>query len=167
MNSNIIFGTPYLSVKEVAHNGKPYYFAERKGQDSIAFIANVGEGKFLLNHEFKPPLGTWLVTAFGGSIEQEMSLQEMVHKELMEEAGYKVSGDGVIFCGSYFVSTQMNQMCHLFGVIATAPYLMDCPKVPIREDGELSNMPVYISANELSHVKCWKAQVIATKMKWI
>jgi len=85
-NSKVLFDTPYIKVKE-APNDK-YFYSERKGIDSVAFILKDSKkGLYGLISERKPPLDervverairktvdfdletkkAFLVTAFGGS----------------------------------------------------------------------------------------------------
>ena len=95
-----------------------YEYAERKGKDSIAFILyNRTKQEMGLRLEYKPPIGTWILGAFGGSMDKEhVSPLQIVQAEVAEEAGYVVKPDDVHFIGKYFVSSQMNQFCYLFVV---------------------------------------------------
>lgn len=101
-------------IKIKKHEKYSYYYAERLGKDSIAFVLvdKSRPGQMGLIREFKPPIDDFLTTAFGGSIDKEKSLRDLVEDEVKEEAGY--IGARIIPMGSCFVSTQMNQFCHLF-----------------------------------------------------
>lgn len=108
----------FLNIKQVAdeeHGVKAYQFAERLGKDSIAFVCYDKEtGLVLLNHEFKPPVGQFIITAFGGSLDKEKDLKTIVKEEVREEAGFEVDFKDIVDLGSVFVSTQMNQYCRLY-----------------------------------------------------
>lgn len=112
----------FIKVKE--NNG--YAYAERAGIDSVAFILidKKRPGELGLRHEYKPPIDMFLTGAFGGSLDDIMlTFDEIVQQEVIEEAGYKVPLDNIHFVGMMFVSTQMNQFCHLYVVDTTGiPY---------------------------------------------
>ena len=108
----------FLNIKEVKdpeNNVRGYQFAERLGKDSIAFILwDSVEEQFLLNREFKPPLGEFILGAFGGSMDKDKSPEEIVIAEVKEEAGFVVTKEQVYLVGEVMVSTQMNQFCKLY-----------------------------------------------------
>ena len=113
-----------------------YFYSERKGVDSVAFILFDKETKkFGLTNEQKPPLfkrfdnnEMFVVTAFGGSIDtlseseymekqsydQILVGQGVVIREVKEEAGFTVNPLNVTYMGTYMVSTQSNQLCHTY-----------------------------------------------------
>jgi len=92
-----------------------YMYAERKGKNSVAFICYDEEaGEILVNCEYKPPEDVFITGAFGGSIDSDKMLDEIVVAETKEEAGFVVSREDVAYVGKQFVSTQMNQWCYLF-----------------------------------------------------
>lgn len=113
----------YLNIKEVVdekNHVSGYQFAERRGVDSVAFICyNSETGQFLLNREYTPPTNEFLVRAFGGSLDKQISKKSIVKEEVQEEAGYTVTDDMIHEVGSAFVSTQMNQRCFLYLVDIT------------------------------------------------
>jgi len=105
-------------VMDVENNVKAYLFAERLGVDSVAFVCRDPEVRqVLLNKEYKPSVNAFILGAFGGSIDKNKSLTKIVQDEAKEEAGFVVSEDNIIYLGKSFVSTQMNQYCHLFVVL--------------------------------------------------
>ena len=108
----------FLNLKEVNDpkmGCKAYQFAERKGVDSIAFICyDKKTGIYTINREATPPLGIFLPRAFGGSLDKEKPMKEVVLAEVLEEVGYNVSLSQIKKVGKAFVSTQMNQYCHLY-----------------------------------------------------
>jgi len=108
----------YLNLKEVkdpSNHVRQYQFAERAGKDSVAFICwDINYGDFLLNKEFKPPINSFLLGAFGGSLDKDKTHSEIVIDEVKEEAGFTVIKKDVHCVGKVMVSTQMNQFCYLF-----------------------------------------------------
>lgn len=118
-------GQPYLTVKQEGR----YYFSERAGIDSVAFILYDRKlDKFCATNERKPPLDetrennkAFLVTAFGGSLDDiNATPLEIVIREAKEESGSDITEDDILPLGSVMVSTQSNQFCHLFLVIVNS-----------------------------------------------
>ena len=108
----------FLNIKEVVdeeHHVKGYQFAERRGVDSIAFICyDSNTNEFLLNNEYKSPVNSMILSAFGGSLDKDVNKMDIVIGEVREEAGFEVTEDDVVELGKMFVSTQMNQYCYLY-----------------------------------------------------
>lgn len=111
----------FVKLKKVVHpekNVKAYLFAERLGVDSVAFICIDREtGDILLNMEYKPPVDEFILGAFGGSLDKDKERWEIVQAEAKEEAGFVVDREDIYYVGKAFVSTQMNQYCHLYVVM--------------------------------------------------
>ena len=136
-----IFESPgkFMVVKSASTT--PYFYAERKGMDSVAFILvdNNRADKYGVVNERKPSMDhregkeVMMETAFGGSndmIDDEeyikMSeedviehLRELVQTEAREESGYRVDLNRIEFVSKELVSTQMNQYCFMFKVDVT------------------------------------------------
>ena len=155
----------YLNIKEVRDpenhiNG--YQFAERLGVDSVAFICvdKKRQAMFLLNHESKPPIGPFLTTAFGGSLDKEKCAEEIVMAEVKEEAGYVVRLTDIKFLGKQFVSTQMNQFCYLYLVFVDKDNVEErAPENALEASAE----PVWWSRNAVMDSQDWKAIAIIAK----
>lgn len=149
-------GDPFFTVRKA----KGYYiYGERAGIDSVAFIlANRNTGKIGLINEPKPPLGddVFLTTAFGGSLDKNLPLVDIVIEEVKEEAGYTVSSDNITDLGHVLVSTQMNQQCHLF--------MVDITDVPLgarnTDENESGSTVVWIDQEKVTVIEDWKASVI-------
>jgi len=150
----------YLTVK----NNDGFYYGERKGIDSVAFVLfaiNTDDDKRIgLVYELKPPLEHSLTGAFGGSIDDEKyydDLRSLVKDEAMEEAGFDINVNDVKYYGKYYVSTQQNQFCYLFGVT------VDKTKQQLRTTTnvrELESTIMWVSLPEVVHLKEWKAILI-------
>ncbi len=151
-------GKPYLTVKK---EGGWYLYSERLGKDSVAFILYdrnaTDDVEFGLINEVKPPLGEgrFLTTAFGGSIDKELSYTEIVQEEVEEESGYKVKLENIIELGKVMVSTQMNQMCYL--------YLVDVTGIETSNVIEDNTSVQWVNAEEIVDGPDWKASVIIFK----
>lgn len=141
-----------------------YLYAERFGKDSIAFICIDREKeKFLLNMEYKPPVGKFITGAFGGSLDKDGKTKtEIVIEEVREEAGYEVSEKDVCYVGDVFVSTQMNQFCSLYLVDITHKEELD--RKPENEV-EANSQIIWFSEKEVIASRDWKAITIMTKAK--
>lgn len=138
----IIFESAGGFLKVKSAETTPYFYAERKGVDSVAFILideNRGGDKYAVFNERKPPMDerygelVFVETAFGGSndlIDDEKyftmneddiitHMSKLVKMEAREEAGYDVDLNRVHFISKELVSTQMNQWAYLFFVDVT------------------------------------------------
>lgn len=146
---------PRLTVRQV---GK-YYYAERLGRDSVAFILYDKKKypRLGLIQEYKSPLGKDLITAFGGTLDKNISIKNIVLEEVQEESGYVVDLSRIHLIGKRYVSTQMNQYCYLFLVDVTD--LKPGPRNPQDELEEQAKV-VWLDLNKILKGPCWKAQVI-------
>jgi ADP-ribose pyrophosphatase YjhB (NUDIX family) len=154
----------FLKIKKAENvDGRDYFYAERKGKDSIAFILwnkDKEKQQVGLIKEFKPPVGKFLKTAFGGSLDQPNSTPiDMCIREVEEEAGFKVDRSKVIYVGSYFVSTQMNQFCHLYLVnVKEKDFVGRKPQDKSEEAAEV----VWMNPNEVFLTQDWKSVTIVS-----
>lgn len=116
-------GKPFMRVKIA----RGYYeYAERGGQDSIAFVLFDNKTKkFCLISESKPPMDermnkrVHMTTAFGGSIDSDQTAEEICRIEVEEETGYEVTLDRIYYTGKTLVSTQMSQIAKTYLVDVT------------------------------------------------
>jgi len=129
----------FLKVKSA--KSTPYFYAERIGMDSVAFIL-VDENrtdKYGVINERKPPMDErydeliFVETAFGGSNDMidddkylDMSetevidhFKKLVKIESREECGFDIDLDRIKFVSKELVSTQMNQWAFMFIVDVT------------------------------------------------
>ena len=156
----------FLNIKEVKDENlgcTGYQFAERLGVNSVAFICyDKQTGKFLINKEATPPLGDFLLRAFGGSIDKSKSYKQIVQDEVREEAGYSVKLSNIKEVGKSFVSTQMNQYCYLYLV-----FVNDKQKVERQPETKTESLshPVWISEDKINNGDDWKSIAILTKAK--
>lgn len=151
-----------IEVKDPSMGCVRYQYAERKGVDSIAFICiDKKKNSFLLNNEATPPLGKFLVRAFGGSLDKSKDKIDIVIEEVLEECGFVVNRKKVKDIGKIFVSTQMNQYCYLYLVDITNA--KNVPRQPENKTESLSE-PVWRSKDEIMSGDDWKSIVIISKM---
>jgi len=149
----------FLQIKE--NDG--YFYAERLGVDSIAFVLFDGnEDRVGLIREFKPPINGFLTTAFGGSLDKNVPMIQIVEEEVREESGY--TGAVIHPLGRIFVSTQMNQFCHLYIVDVTkAEFVGRDPQTEMESEATVE----WVSLDDESDLEawynttnCWKATTI-------
>jgi hypothetical protein len=156
----LVFDNPWLKVKKAGG----YFYSERKGVDSIAFIlvaVNASDERRIgLIHEWKDPIGNFLTTAFGGSIDDEKyhnDLRLLVKDEVMEEAGFDVQFSAIKHHGSVMVSTQSNQFCHLFSVEVDK---MQQGERTTTNPTELRSAVSWLTMMDIAKLEDWKAQAI-------
>jgi hypothetical protein len=156
----------FINLKEVNDpqmGCKGYQFAERKGVDSVAFICyDKSKEKFLLNEEATPPLGVFLIRAFGGSLDKNITKEEIVQAEVLEEAGYEVDLSDIKSLGKAFVSTQMNQYCYLYLVFISDKNKKE--RKPENATEALSKLK-WLSEDSIINNDDWKAITILQKSK--
>jgi len=156
----------FLNIKEVQDpimGVKGYQFAERLGQDSVAFICYDKKSKlFLLNNELKPPVDLMIMGAFGGSIDKDKDLIDIVIDEAKEEAGFVVDAECVNYVGKSLVSTQMNQFCYLYLIFVDKNRQGE--REPENEIEKLAKISWH-SLSEVSKLEDWKPIVIVEKAK--
>jgi 8-oxo-dGTP pyrophosphatase MutT (NUDIX family) len=152
-------GRPFLTVKDVGG----YTYSERLGVDSVAFILfNKTIGKYGLIKEYKPPLNRFLVTAFGGSLDKDIAIKQIVQEEVLEESGFAIDIANIDFVDKVFVSTQSNQFCYLFIVyVEEGDYKGTQPQNSIEAMASVQ----WVSKFDLMKTECWKAQMIYYKIK--
>jgi len=160
-------------TQEVNHNGDPFFtarkakgyyiYGERAGVDSVAFILIDNEkGRSIgLINEPKPPLGddVFLTTAFGGSLDKNLPLERIVQEEVAEESGYIVPLKRIHYLEKVFVSTQMNQFCHLYAVDVTGLI----PGARHLDENEFGSTVQWLGPEQLLKIQDWKAPLIYMK----
>lgn len=175
-----IFTSPGGFLKVKSAENTPYFYAERKGIDSIAFILldKKNDKPYGVVYERKPPMDerhngnfAFLETAFGGSNDiidietyEKMSKKEIishmkkiVQLETKEEAGYEVSFDKISFISKDLVSTQMNQWAYLFLVDVTD--IKQGETDPQNETEAMAKL-VWKDLKGISEMNDWKAKSI-------
>ena len=164
-------GEPFMSIKK----SRDYYvYAQRAGRDSIAFVLYDSHiEKFGLIKEGKPPLDTeayraFLITAFSGSIDMDLSPQEICQIEVAEEAGYEVPLERITSVGETLVSTQMSQICQLFVVDITGIHktlTAEWEESETLEQGEVRL--IWMSREEVMANMDWKSVFVVGQMAYI
>ncbi len=157
---SILFDNPWMKVKRT----KGFVYSERKGVDSVAFVLiatnAADERRIGLIHEYKDPLGRFVTSAFGGSIDDEKyhnDLRVLVKDEVIEESGFDVEFDSITYHGKVMVSTQSNQFCHLFSVEVNK--LLQGEKTTTNAV-ELLSAVTWVTMKDVRDLEDWKAQAI-------
>ena len=161
-------GQPFMTVKKARNY---YEYAERGGVDSVAFILfDNNKKEFALIDESKPPLDerlqtrAMLTTAFGGSLDKDISLIETVKEEVKEEAGYEVQEDRIHETGMTLVSSQMSQYCWLYLVDVTDLKKTHQTEAETSKSEEFKrNSVIWMSYSDILENQDWKSIFIATR----
>ena len=170
-------GDPYMIIKKAR---KYYYYAERGGQDSLAFILYDAEtSKVGLISESKPPMDergnrkVMMTTAFGGSIDKDIPIKEICQEEVLEESGYSVPLDKISFIGETLVSSQMNQVCYGYMIDVTGLTAgkteadIQNEEQNLKDPDEfINNKVIWMSYDECMTNSDWKSIWILAKMYW-
>lgn len=156
----LLFDNPWLKVKKAGG----FIYSERKGVDSVAFVLiainAADERRIGLIHEYKDPIGRFVTTAFGGSIDNEKyhkDLNILVKDEVIEESGFDVSLENINYHGKAMVSTQSNQFCHLFSV--EVDKLKQGERTTTNAT-ELLSKVTWLTMKDVNELEDWKAQAI-------
>ena len=160
--SNNRFVNVYM-LTDPKYHVQSFEYAERKGVDSIAFLGyDPIRRSFLLNHEYKPPVNEFVTGAFGGSLDQDVSKEEIVIEEARQEAGFEVELMDVRSVGKSLVSTQMNQWCYLYLVYLDKDKQLD--RQPENAVEALAST-LWGDADDIKALSDWKAIMILEKAK--
>ena len=164
-------GQPYLTVKQARNY---YNYSERAGVDSIFFILydESSDKPFGLINESKPPLDerlnthAMLTTAFGGSIDMDGTPASITRVEALEEAGYDVPEESILFVGSTLVSSQMSQIAHgfLVNVTGIAKSQATESEGPEASDEFSRNSTIWMDEAELIANSDWKSIFVYCKL---
>jgi hypothetical protein len=175
----VIFETPSEFLKIKSAETTPYFYVERKGIDSVAFILfdENRDEYFGVTNERKPPMDerfgelAFIETAFGGSNdiidysvysamnENEIveNMREIVKIEAKEEAGYTVDSKHIQFISKEFVSTQMNQWVYLFLVDVSG---LSQGKTEPQNATEAMATVVWKNTKQVQKMSDWKTKTI-------
>ncbi len=144
-----------------------YYYAERKGIDSVAFVlfdTNLDDTKRIgLLNEYKNPIHKNVLGAFGGSIDHTKYFEDLrilVQDEVLEEAGFKVELDQIKHYGEFVVCTHMNQVSYLFGV--TVDKKLQQERTTTNPE-ELKSEVIWVDMPKVLELSDWKSFLIITK----
>ena len=166
-------GEPFLTVKKA----RGYYtYAERAGVDSIAFILMDEDiEKFGLISESKPPLDEFYkekvmsLSAFGGSKDLNIPLEEICQKEVLEESGYDVKLKDIKFMNVTMVSSQMNQrcFCYIVNVTGLTPSLTEADIFNKEQENKFKHdKVVWVTSEEIMEHGEWKSVYIMTQLAY-
>ena len=104
-------GESYLSVRSL----DGYYYAQRAGTNSVAFILYNEYDEVGLLSIYHGPTPIIRDCAFTGSLDNdELTVRETVIAEVKEESGYTVKDSDLIHYGQLEVGTQTNEMVDLY-----------------------------------------------------
>jgi hypothetical protein len=119
-------GKKWLTVKMIfdpKEKGKEFFFVERLGKDSVAFILvdnNRERDKYQILSQYSSPYKRFIEGTFTGSLDKpELSKEEIVIEEVKEEAGYDVDKSKLQLISSEEVGSSINEIVYLYIVDIT------------------------------------------------
>lgn len=93
IDSKLVFEKSLIKIREdllQLSNAPPYhYFTLLTKPSSVVVIATTPEGKYLLNSEYRHPIGKVILCFPGGYIDEGEDPLEASKRELIEETGYQ------------------------------------------------------------------------------
>ena len=98
-----------------------YYFSERAGRDSVAFLLyDSKRDLYGVLEQWHGPLHRFTLGAYTGSLDKDgLTPAQITQEEVVEEAGYDVDFDRIHPLREMAVSGQTNEICHLFLIDVT------------------------------------------------
>lgn len=162
-------GAGWVSIVKVEHpeqSGNAYYYAERLGKNSLAFILKDEEKeKCAVLKQFSSQENNFKVGCFTGSLEKEdLDVVEHLVEEVKEEAGYDVVieevEDRIKYVGMFPLGGITNESVYLYVVDVTG--LKQKLKEP-ENIFELNTDVMWIDKSDLIKLNDWKANIIAYK----
>ena len=115
----------YTKIKKIPYNnGEDFYFIERAGIDSVAFILydNDAEDNRTIGmiNQYRGSYGEFIKGCYTGSLDKpDKSLVEIVIDEVKEEAGFEVTEDRVYFLSKEITGAATNERVNLYLVDVT------------------------------------------------
>lgn len=159
----VVFDSPYFKVKKNKH----FLYGERLGVNSIAFILVSKHAQdprpYGVVKEYKDPIEQFMITAFGGSIDDPKyreDLELLVQDEVIEESGFNVGRDDIFYLDRVLASTQMNQFVHLFVVYVDKA--LQGEKTTTNPTEQMAEV-VWCDSGEIAQLEDWKAVTILSK----
>ena len=115
----------YTKIKKIPYNnGEDFYFIERAGIDSVAFILydnNAPDNRTVgLIDQYRGSYGEFIKGCYTGSLDKpDKSLVEIVIDEVKEEAGFEVTENRVYFISKEITGAATNERVNLYLVDVT------------------------------------------------
>ena len=150
-------GEPFLSVYKLDH----YYYAQRPGIDSVAFILTNDHNQVGLIDIYHGPTPDVRICAFTGSMDMTgKDYIETVIAEVKEESGYIVGPKDITYIRKFEVGTQTNEMVHLFLVKVS-----ETNKGDREPDGphEAASRVVWMDPVDAMQSRDWKAVLLSNQ----
>lgn len=108
----------WCTLKSIEKNDEDYYFLERIGVDSVAFILFDSKKRgtpFGLINQYRGNFGEWQIGCFTGSLDKpELTLPQIVVEEVKEESGFIIDESNVNFISCECAGSQSNERVHLY-----------------------------------------------------
>lgn len=164
---------PWFKVKKIeSNNGESFYFSERAGVDSVAFMlfdSSNTETPFGIIEQFRGNYGDFHKGLYTGSLDKpELTLEQIVVDEVNEESGYKLTYED-IETRVHKISTEhagscTNERVHIYVVDVTGVELGElAPESPF----ELNTNNHWVCAQGILHCDDWKAKLALLQLSTI
>lgn len=156
----------WVTIKSIPkNNGESFYFMERKGVDSVAFILvdNNRPDCIGLLTQYRGSYGEFLLGAYTGSLDKpELDLSHIVLEEVKEEAGFSIPEEDIdqriIFISKEITGSMTNERVNLYIVNVTG---LEQEKLEPESVFEENCENVWVTPEEaLSKAQDWKVKLI-------
>lgn len=150
----------WCTVKKIVKGEESYYFMERAGVDSVAFILfdATKEKPFGIIHQYRGNFGEWQCGCFTGSLDKpELTIPEIVIEEVLEESGYTVDLSHVHKISTECAGSQSNERVHLFLVDVTGLIKGEEQPESVHEE---NTETCWVCEHGLMFCDDWKARLI-------
>lgn len=152
---------PWSTIKKIDKGEESYFFMERKGVDSVAFIlfdALRANDPFGLIHQYRGNFGEWQIGCFTGSLDKpELEMIEIVKEEVKEESGYDVPVERITYITTECAGSQSNERVHLYFVDVTG---LPPGELAPESDQEVNTETVWNCETGVIACHDWKAKLI-------
>ena len=151
----------FKAVDPLDKDDEGYFFCERVGIDSVAFLLldrNNKRKPFICLEQFSSSHGKFVKGAYTGSLDKdEKSIEEIVQEEVKEEAGFEVELDAINSLGKMVVCSHSSEQVNLYLVDVTN--VQWAGKAP-ENKFEANMRQIKMNEDEIKKHCEWKAQMI-------
>lgn len=157
---------PFIEIR--CSEPVPFYFARRKGKDSIAVLLyDFDKDSFLIRmqplvHLDDGDSKKLFPCPITGSLDDGENPMAAALREVKEEAGYSLAPSALRYMGSYIVGTQTDEVVHLYFADVTG-----MPTEAAAQDGtfhESISKNIWLSTDQVGRVvsaECYSGLIVA------
>jgi hypothetical protein len=157
----------WMVIKKIEkNNGESYFFSERAGIDSVAFIlfdAN-NDTPYGIIEQYRGNYGTFHKGCYTGSNDKpELTLEEIVVEEVLEEAGFEVTLERVTLITKEYCGSGTNEAVHIYIVDVTDLIQGETQPESIFEENTEN---LWVDEVTLLHCDDWKCKLAHFLLKY-